>query len=860
MVSIAQELVLVDGTLHLALACRDGAILVHPRRCIVSKHMGFKQSSGDMLSNTPNSLLELLDEPSSRAHLIRHRNMLCVRVELGEKSYLHSFPALASTVLTRLAKQHFEFNNLPPLLQIKSSGLISLNPFLSYTPSLTFSNKFWIDPTPLLQLKLDVHMACLHSPKFMIESPQPKKVLDDKVVYYKGSLLGEGTYGQVFEYFGKMEDTCRALKILRKNSSDELGSFLKTILCETTGLALCSSYEVRIVNPHTIHIIMPMHGKNTLEKNFSSQRSVQHTTPNSPLFLPDQLLGIYRALASSLHQLHRRGMAHLDLKMCNIIGPRKDFSSRLIDFGLCSLQEGPQNEVLKITLDTRDPVVFEGKECFTWSDIWSTGVIFSDLVSEKRFSIIPYFQPGTWPNGKKFDWIKEETQLSLKFIQDRVNDHNELDIFFTCLGIEKSKLTVGTAYIISGCLWKNPGKRTSLGLHTSRPGLQKWPFPVFTSSPKPSASPQDFLKFPVSETQRGHFMLDGQGPFLSTSDIPELHSPPRALDSEKRKFQLQFVASLLSDLREFNLKTFLLSIDILDRVSSPAVKQTQFEPSMNLIALETVCVYFALLQSCAWEPSLKIVVERAMENLPWQYCTERHEDVRDMMPRLWDLFLSLLSTVKFQQSWDDSLWNLIVTREKHKNSTFVRGVLEGLLSWPDGTRTSSEFLDGILTTSSTFLPLLSVKKVSFPEWITPEFNLLISASPFLDAFVVQTALPCIPSLDNDPRKKFHDYLRTFSAAHQHPFWIPLPDTTGLLRHDFLLEVDAYMKDITDIIPAGVCSGKQCIVCIKSSSQECSSCQTWNLCDECAKLWGGRCSQCIYPEEQETWKKMSCFAK
>lgn len=860
MASVAQELVLVDGTIHLALACKDGAILVHPRRCVVSKHMGFPQSSGDTLSNTPNSLLELLDEPSSRASFVRHRNMLCVKVELGTKSYLYSFPAGSNSTLTRLAQHHFDSLHSSPIIHLKSSETTLLNPFLSFIPSLSFSNKFFIDPTPLLQLKLDLHMACPHTPKHMIESPASKKVLPDKVVYYKGSLLGEGTYGQVYEYFGKIEDKCRALKILRKSSTEDLGTFLKTILCEISGLALCSSYEVRIVNPHCIHILMPMHGKNSLEKIFSSQRSVQHTTNNLALFLPDQLLGVYRGLASSLHCLHSRGMAHLDLKMCNIIGPRNDFSARLIDFGLCSLQEGPQNEVLKITLDTRDPAVFEGKECFTWSDIWSVGVIFSDLVFEKRFSIIPYFQPGTWPNGKKYDWTREETPLCLKFIQERVNDHSELDSFLTTLGIDRSKLSLGTAYILSGCLWKNPGKRSSLGLHTKSSGLEKWPFPVYTSTPTPAPACHDFLKFPVSETHRGHVLLDGQGPFVSTSDIPELKTPMNGIQSGKRKFQLQFVASLLSDMREFNLKTFLLAVDILDRVSSPAVtRNLMFDPNINLIALETVCVYFALLQSCAWEPSLKMVLDRAVENLPWQHCLEKHEDTRDMMPRMWDLFLSLLSTIKFQQTWDDSLWTLLVTREKHKNPNFVRGVLEGLLSWPDGRTTSLQFLDSINSSSSSFLPALTVKKHSFPEWITPEFNHLISASPFLDVFVIHNPVPSAPSVENDSKKKFHEYLRTFSAFKRHPFWIPLPDTAGLSRQDFSSVVDSYIKDITAIVPAEVCSGKQCIVCAKLSSQECCSCQKWSLCTECSLLWSGRCSQCLYPEEQETWKKISCFA-
>ena len=853
-----QDIVHLDGTLFLALSCPGGAVLVHPRRCAVSKHMGFVSSSAEDTLTTTNSLLDLLEESSTTATLVRHRNMLCIKVNLVTKSYLHSFPTTCSPKLLNLLNLHFEANNYHPVAHLSSSDSFSLSPFLRFAPGLLFKNKFWIDVSPLMQLKLDVHMAPNLSESAsvsMIVSPSTTKIERD-VHYLKGPLLGEGTYGQVFEYYDSGTLEPKALKILRKTASDqEPGSFFKTILCEITGLSLCSSYDLRIVDPYTIQLIMPMHGKLTLDKSFSKQR--MFLSSGGPLFSPEDLLGVYRGLASSLTEMHSRGMAHLDIKMCNIMGPRKDFSARLIDFGLCSLQEGPQSEVLKITLDTRDPVVFSGKECFTWSDIWSIGVIFSDLVSEKRFSIIPYYQPGFWPDGRKFDWTKEETKLSLKFIEERVNDHEFLEPFLHTLDIPQEKLSVGTAYIISGSLWKNPGKRSSFGFHTKgTPGLEKWPFPVFSFLPYPSPVDAGF-KFPVKEKHRGHTLLDGST-FLSTNEIPDLPEIPHAI-APKRRFQLQFIASLLSDLREFNVKTFLLSVDLLDRVSSTKVRETiEFENScMNLIALETACVYFALLQSCAWEPTLRVVLDRALENLPWKYSLS--EQPTNPLPRMWDLFLSLLSTVKFKQSWDNSLWNIIVSRQKHKNPSFVRGLLEGLLTWPNGLTTSSEFIEGLSATSSSFLPALAVKKMSFPQWITPEFNLLISASPFLDVFVHVTPLEEGKRKEESLEKiSCRKYLESFKSTRTHPFWIPLPPLANLSRQDFAMEVETYIKDVTKLVPLGAYEGKQCIVCLEASSSKCQSCELWSLCHGCSAAWKGRCSQCLFPEEVEGWKTKTFF--
>ena len=942
MVSYQVDLLMVESSTFFSLRLSNGAALVPLKKCTPSPQQKFPVTSpGETIATTPDTLLEEFKQLSGtaagtlgnspRAVFVKHRGTLCIRLQLLNRSQVYPLTFLSSATIQHLLSRHYIENNFVPLLSVATSSLTVLNQHFAFLPSSSaqyehiFRNNFWTEISPLLKLKLDVYFGKVPRPLSpMTESPPaPKKSSGLTMLqtnYLRGGYLGEGTYGQVYEIKLNSSSSSLALKIMRKTPKEEFGTFFKTLLSETSGLALCSSfYDIKISDPHTLHLLMPMYGKNNLDKFISALRShsnyssvtspVQAASSSSSSYPPctpsslqevsrkrmlsaEQHLGIFRGIVSVLHKLHRKGMAHLDVKMCNIIGPRDDFSCRLIDFGLCSLQEGPQNEVLKTTLDTRDPAIFQGKECFTWSDIWSLGVIFSDLVAEKRFSIISYRKPGFWPDGKKYDWDKDENKLCLKFIEERVNDDEVLDSFLQALledPQENPNLSIGTAYVLSSCLWKNPGKRNSLGLLQSSlsPGLAKWPFPIFTSgtcsgsaptpptpTPTPTPTPaQHSFRYLIQEKHRGHYTLNGSGPFSSLHDIPVLPTIRGAVVEEKRRFQLHFIASVLLDLREFNLKTFLLAVDILDRVSSPCTLEhikSSMESTLGFIALESACIFFALLQSCPYEPGLETVMQKTLENLPIEYIRAPF-CLKESVPKLWELILNLLSTVRFQQNWTDSLWNELVCLGKFNSSGFVKGIFEGLLCWPDGKQTTSEFLSAVVSCSQTsiFAAPVPLRKTTLQaSWITPEFQCLISSSNFWDVYIFspRSSLPPLPdsppsspsSSKLAPSFLLSQYLDTFSETRQHPFLIPFPTIPGITRSEFILAVDDYMKKLTVHIPREVCEGKKCIVCTQDSVTSCTACEQWSLCSECTLRWGGRCTQCLVPSEVTEWRKISMF--
>ena len=110
----------------------------------------------------------------------------------------------------------------------------------------------------------------------------------------------------------------------------DFGTFFKTLLSETSGLALCSSfYDIKISDPNTLQFFMPLYGKLNLDKYISNLRnsstvsspalsSTQFSPPqpsSQPLTSlpsgptrPPQILGaehhlgIFRAIISVLHK------------------------------------------------------------------------------------------------------------------------------------------------------------------------------------------------------------------------------------------------------------------------------------------------------------------------------------------------------------------------------------------------------------------------------------------------------------------------------------------------------------------------------------------------------------------------------
>jgi serine/threonine protein kinase len=94
------------------------------------------------------------------------------------------------------------------------------------------------------------------------------------------------------------------------------------------------------------------------------------------------LLNIFHQIISALNYCHRQGVMHRDLKSDNIILRSIDQVIKIIDFGFSrkfSMNENPAN-LLCGTSSYMAPEVLQNIKYSFPTDVWSTGVIFYELI------------------------------------------------------------------------------------------------------------------------------------------------------------------------------------------------------------------------------------------------------------------------------------------------------------------------------------------------------------------------------------------------------------------------------------------------------------------------------------------------
>ncbi|RIB20070.1 kinase-like domain-containing protein [Gigaspora rosea] len=101
----------------------------------------------------------------------------------------------------------------------------------------------------------------------------------------------------------------------------------------------------------------------------------------SELDLASKIANLYY-IANGLDAIHKANLVHKDLHSGNIVNQNK-FSSYIIDFGLCKLVlQDPSSKALFGVLPYIAPEVLFGKEYIQESDIYSFGIIISEVFTE----------------------------------------------------------------------------------------------------------------------------------------------------------------------------------------------------------------------------------------------------------------------------------------------------------------------------------------------------------------------------------------------------------------------------------------------------------------------------------------------
>jgi len=653
---------------------------------------------------------------------------------------------------------------------------------------------------------------------------QPPLVLatSTKTTFYKGDKLGEGTFGKVYKYASEPKGQVKVCKELKM--SDSFEETWKNLLAETTLYP-----EVQLVNSKKIRLITPLVQNQDLQGIIEDLDSSAH-------------LGILRGVLFDLHALHKRGMAHSDLKTTNIIAS-EDGRACIIDLGACSMYEG-LSSCRKCTLDTRAPEIFRDGSTWLPGDVWAIGTVFLDMLNRRRGSLVEWSREEQWSDGRFWNWKTEEAAIGLHQISEHV-DSQDIGILPFIEKLSTPIRTMGEAFFLSQCLHIHPKDRSSLGLTSAqRPaGMFRWPFPITVSSPRlAKEAERESCFIAIEEECFGLITLDRRR-YASSLDVPEPMG--RLCDSRpNRKPQLIYIALMLESLGRLTFKHLVVTLDVLDRVSSTStlLAHAQTSPLSHRL-LENACIVISSMLCDHFNVSLRKVIKASLALVSAPKSSFAEKFLQQCVARV-------VCTLQFKCMRPDNVWELLQSR---MHSVEPLKIVEAYASWPDGHRNVYDFISDALQSSSAQWFRHFKLQESGPnlpvEWNSQKFEhevlepLGLSPPRTLPRQTTSSFLQC--------------YLDNYNGVH--PFFIPLDGHSlhGLSRQEFEATMEAHVeKTLSKFVTLRRLKLEQCSVCVKDAVTVCSECASWALCTECMGALGS-CAQCIRTEEGAlTWFERS----
>jgi serine/threonine protein kinase len=507
--------------------------------------------------------------------------------------------------------------------------------------------------------------------------------------------------------------------------------------------------------------------------------------------------------------------------------------------------------VLKCTLDYCAPEVLR-EQVWIAGDVWSMGVMALDLCKGlRRGSLVKYDLDGWWPTGKKWNWKNEQYLIAREQIRRSISDQDEgILTFIERLGV--SSISIGQAALLSMTLQVLPGERDNLGLcDLIRPiNMLRWPYPIGP------LLPLQLRAIPVEDgTQRTmginctlHLTLDGKT-YADSSQIPEPQGLFNAV-SARRAVQLQYISLVLRALDKSTPKLFILTLDVLDRVSSPAnLLELAKETPPSHFMLENACIIVASMVSLSHSLTSDLVLGQ------WKCLVTPTSDSYSVS-YLQALVLRVLSTMQFRVVREDNMWELC--GHNTKSEAYLKHMLESYLTWPNGTTDAYQHSDSLVcflnTCVATNLPswhprirFKSENNVLSEQWHHPKFESTLLS--------LGHASPAPTSTTSSPISASCSQLLAYMGDFRHPFLIPFNPhiLSGVSRKDFEHCISAYVSAATLDVTQQQKELDACIVCTKDSDRICTQCESWSLCTACFRDFSGCCPQCLRtPELAQEW--------
>ncbi len=254
----------------------------------------------------------------------------------------------------------------------------------------------------------------------------PHEKMEKKIIneYYALKKLGNGSFGDVYLAYDKINDREVAVKIIKKHiGGKEVEEFKKLQLLRDE----CKKYYICVHEfvdtPKYLYIIMEY-----LEEYKPMNQYI--TTMHKSLIAKDSNIklieNVFQNLNKALCGMHRKGIAHNDLKPENIMMNPKNGDIKFIDFGLsCLGVECTINSPREFggTPEYMDPYQYQavttGKQILpetrSKADIWAVGIIIYYIASNR----LPFYN---FANGTFYlEHYKYETDARAPLVEQALS-------------------------------------------------------------------------------------------------------------------------------------------------------------------------------------------------------------------------------------------------------------------------------------------------------------------------------------------------------------------------------------------------------------------------------------------------------
>ncbi|XP_045340364.1 serine/threonine-protein kinase 33 isoform X4 [Leopardus geoffroyi] len=203
-------------------------------------------------------------------------------------------------------------------------------------------------------------------------------------IYTFGRILGQGSFGMVFEATDKETETKWAIKKVNK---DKAGSSAVKLLEREVNILKSVKHE------HIIHLeqVFETPKKMYLVMELCEDGELKEILDRKGHFSENETRWIIQSLASAIAYLHNKDIVHRDLKLENIMvkssftddNNEMNLNIKVTDFGLAVKKQGRSEAMLQTTCGTpiyMAPEVINAHDYSQQCDIWSIGVIMYILL------------------------------------------------------------------------------------------------------------------------------------------------------------------------------------------------------------------------------------------------------------------------------------------------------------------------------------------------------------------------------------------------------------------------------------------------------------------------------------------------